>query len=311
MDFNLNAEQSVLVSAVQSICQPYKELAVTNRESFYYFAEKLQLELATQGFLDPIRAGLTDLDAALVLYETSSLPAVVEVGASVLVAPHLTENVIEGPIALLSGDLTKPQRMLSIAKSAIIDTGGDVVVLKVDQSQIEPVESIFAYPYGRYIAKPDLSEGYNLGPAALNTLKHWHRLSIAIECAAAAEAATNFTVEYVKQRHVFQKPIGSFQAVQHRLAQCHIIARGLRLAALYAAWSGTQEDADQAATYAQQHIHKFVFDLHQFNGAMGLTNEYLLHFWTYRLRALQAEAGGMNGAALAIADARWPIKAVS
>jgi hypothetical protein len=49
-----------------------------------------------------------------------------------------------------------------------------------------------------------------------------------------------------------------------------------------------------------------MFDLHQFNGAMGMTNEYPLHFWTYRLRALQAELGGADAAALAAADLLWP-----
>ena len=38
---------------------------------------------------------------------------------------------------------------------------------------------------------------------------------------------------------------------------------------------------------------------------MGVTTEHLLHFWTYRLRALQAEAGGTYGAALDLADKLW------
>ena len=93
--------------------------------------------------------------------------------------------------------------------------------------------------------------------------------------------------------------------MQHRLAQCHQIARGIRFLALRAAFSGSPLDADLAAAYAQEHVHKLVFDLHQFNGGMGVTNEHELHFWTYRLRALQAEVGGTDKAALAIADQLW------
>ena len=37
--------------------------------------------------------------------------------------------------------------------------------------------------------------------------------------------------------------IGGFQAVQHRLAACHQLARGARLLALKAAWSGDPADA--------------------------------------------------------------------
>jgi hypothetical protein len=38
---------------------------------------------------------------------------------------------------------------------------------------------------------------------------------------------------------------------------------------------------------------------------MGITNEFLLHFWTYRLRALQSEAGGVIEAALDVVRHRW------
>ena len=63
-------------------------------------------------------------------------------------------------------------------------------------------------------------------------------------------------------------------------------------------------DADVAACYAQQHVKKLVVDLHQFSGAMGVTNEFALHLWTYRLRALQSEGGGMVESALDIARDR-------
>ena len=64
-------------------------------------------------------------------------------------------------------------------------------------------------------------------------------------------------------------------------------------------------DADVAACYAQHHVKKLVVDLHQFTGAMGVTNEFALHLWTYRLRALQTEAGGMDASALDVVRDRW------
>jgi hypothetical protein len=310
MDFQLNEDQAVLVTAVQSACQSYRELPVDSKRVYSYFAADLQRKLKADGYLDPIQGGLTALDAALIVMETSTLPVVVEVAASALVAPHvLPGETVEGPIALLSGDLSKPQRLLTIAKTALVDTGDDVVLIEIDPATVEPVHSILAYPFGRFTTLPDLSKGRRLGPAALAALRQWWRVGLALEVAAAADTAILFTVDYVRQRMVFGRPIGSFQAVQHRLAQCHQIARGMRFLALYAAWSGSAQDADMAASYAQQHIHKLVFDLHQFNGGMGVTNEHKLHFWTYRMRALQSEVGGTQAAALAIADERWPSKA--
>lgn len=105
------------------------------------------------------------------------------------------------------------------------------------------------------------------------------------------EGVRPHTVEYVKQRHAFGQPIGGFQAVQHRLAQCHQIARAMRFNALQAAWSGDPVRADMAATYAQMHCQKLVFDLHQFNGGIGKTTEHTLHYWTFRLRGDAARGG--------------------
>ena len=79
----------------------------------------------------------------------------------------------------------------------------------------------------------------------------------------------------------------------------------MRMLALYAAWSVEAVAADVAATYAQDHVGKLAFDLHQFNGGMGVTAEHKLHFFTYRLRALQAELGGADAAAGAVYDALW------
>ena len=80
----------------------------------------------------------------------------------------------------------------------------------------------------------------------------------------------------------------------------------MRLTALYAAWKDDEESADSAALYAQRHAGKLAFDLHQFNGGMGVTNEHLLHLWTHRLRALQGELGGAMGAAISLSTRLWP-----
>ncbi len=308
MNFELTEEQAVLVTAVQSVCRLHLEPPQHERLSSSYFADGLQAKLKADGYLDAIPNGLTPLDAALILLATSAVPGVTEVGASALVAPLLSpDQGIEGPIALIAADLTAPCRLLPVARSAIaIDGDEAVVIAAVDSAEVEPISTILAYPYGRFRTQPDLSAGRRLGPGSAARMRQWHRVVIALEIAAAAESAVAFTVDYVKQRHVFGRPIGSFQAVQHRLAQCYQISRAMRFLALRAAWSEDPVHASMAAAYAQAHVHKLTFDLHQFNGGMGVTNEHKLHFWTYRLRALQSEAGGARAAALAIADSRWP-----
>ena len=313
MDYALSEDQSALVSAVQALLQDHSTLPQSAKYGYCHFDAKLQAMLGEYGYLDAAR-DMGPLEAALVVVEASRIAAMVETGASALVAPlMLPDKKIDGPIALVDGkSLMKAHRNLSIANHVLIDMGDDVIVLPIKQEDIVPVKSILGYPYGKLRELPKLNDAHHLGPAAVATLRQWWRVALAAEFAGAAQSAVGFTVDYVKQREVFGRAIGSFQAVQHRLAQCHQIANGIYWLALKAAWSSDPQDADMAACYAQQHVQKFMFDLHQFNGAMGVTNEHLLHFWTYRLRALQAEAGGALGSALDIADKLWgPAKVAS
>ena len=79
MDFQLNEDQAVLVTAVQSVCQPYRDLPTDQKRAYAYFAADLQRKLKADGYLDPIAGGLSTLDAGLIVMETATLPVVVEV----------------------------------------------------------------------------------------------------------------------------------------------------------------------------------------------------------------------------------------
>ncbi|MGW1007182.1 acyl-CoA dehydrogenase family protein [Streptomyces sp. NPDC002520] len=60
---------------------------------------------------------------------------------------------------------------------------------------------------------------------------------LAAEAVGAAERVLERTVEYVGQREQFGRPIGSFQAVKHRLADVYVAVQAARSAAYYAAWA--------------------------------------------------------------------------
>ena len=125
------------------------------------------------------------------------------------------------------------------------------------------------------------------------------------------------TVRYVSERKQFNRPIGSFQAIQHQLALLagHTAAAGIAAAnAFRAADRGdcgfevavakvrTGEAAGLGAGIA-----------HQCHGAIGFTYEHLLHFVTRRLWSWRAEFGAESqwaaeigrGAAARGADALW------
>ena len=305
MDFELTEEQSALVSAVQTIVQDHAEPPREARHASHYFDASLQSLLEENGFLDANR-DFGPLGAALVIEETARAPVTTEVAASALVVPQLLDGErLAGPVALVAGDaLEAAHRNLSIARTAVIDLGEDVAIVSLGGRDVVRVDTILAYPYGRFAGPPDLLRARRL-PGAGARLRQWWRVGLAAEYAGAAHSALQYTIQHVKQRHVFGHPVGAFQSVQHRLVQCQYVVTGAHWLALRAAWSGEPAHADLAACYAQQHVRRLVVDLHQFSGAMGVTFEYLLHFWTYRLRALQAEAGGLSGAGESYARERW------
>ena len=302
MQFSLSSEQQALLDAVQPLLAKHREPPQAERIQRSIYDRGLDRALDEGGFYDLVReADYGPLEGALLVDAIGRLPVVVESAASILVGPQLLPAGARRPITLVSGGLDKPQRFLPVARVALFETDGDVLAIDVSPEDVETVESLFAYPMGRFRTPPDLAKAQRLGPEAVDKLRQWWRVALAVEVGAAMASAVEFTVDYVKNRRMFNRTLGSFQAVQHRLAECHQIARATRYMALRAAWSGQPMDACLAAAYAQKHIDKVRFDLHQFNGGMGMSNEHLLHFWTYRFRALESEMGGPQSNAAAAA----------
>ena len=130
-------------------------------------------------------------------------------------------------------------------------------------------------------------------------------IAIAAEAAGLMRAALEHAVQYVKDRQQFGQSLGAFQAIQHRLAENAQIVRAARSLAFRAAWRDDECSAASACLYAQNAMRKLIHDCHQFSGAMGLTLEFPLHLWTYRLKLLQGEAGGRAGQAALVASNLW------
>ncbi|MFI9203557.1 acyl-CoA dehydrogenase family protein [Streptomyces sp. NPDC053048] len=85
--------------------------------------------------------------------------------------------------------------------------------------------------------------------AALAALVPGVAAVLAAEAVGAAERALELTVEYACVREQFGRPIGSFQAVKHRLADLHVAVQAARSAAYYAAWAAGEgrTSAERAA----------------------------------------------------------------
>lgn len=311
MDFELSSDQTALVDAVTTMVGRHAEIrkGETLRPMYYSYGDALDRDLMDNGFFDILRSDdFGPLEAALMIAEVARSPHAVEVTASSLVAPSLwPELTLPRPIAMArQEDLCRAVRFLDRAATVLVDAGDRIIALPIEPGQTEEATSVYAYPIGRFIAAPDLTKGHVIEGAAVAEFRRLWRVGLTLEIAGALRSAVQFTTEYVKSRQVFGRPLGSFQAVQHRLAMDVPRAEGAYWTGLRAAWSGLPVDAASALLHAQAAILPVVFDTHQFNGALGFTLEHALHFWTQRLRWLDAELGGPIAQAEATADLAWP-----
>jgi alkylation response protein AidB-like acyl-CoA dehydrogenase len=303
MNFGLTEDQSSILAGLDQLLASQAPPAPTE-PVFAAYSTELDQALMEAGFLDIAREdGFGPLEAALVVERLARLPCAVEAGASALIAPALSLPAGTRPIALVTGDPAGAARFLPMAQALLVDRGDDALLIHVDPANVEPVETLFAYPYGRLKSTASLDQ--EIIPDAAVLRRRW-RVAIAAEAAGCMASALSTVVEHVKTRFAFGRPLGSLQAIQHRLATASETAESSRWLALRAAWSDSEEDAAIAAGFAQSRIAQLTYDLQQFSGAMGLTLEFPLHLWTYRLRALAGELGGSSIQSRAAATAAWP-----
>jgi alkylation response protein AidB-like acyl-CoA dehydrogenase len=114
-------------------------------------------------------------------------------------------------------------------------------------------------------------------------------LACAAQLLGAGRALLTRSVEYVKQRTQFGRPIGSYQAVKHQLADVHV---GLELArpVVYGAAIG-EIDVSAAKVAAGDAAYRAARAALQVHGAIGYTIENDLSLWLTKVRALHSAWG--------------------
>ena len=105
------------------------------------------------------------------------------------------------------------------------------------------------------------------------------RLAIAVTAAAGARGALRRTLEYVKQREAFKRPIGTFQNSRFKLAACHgelQVTQAHVDAAIteHVAGKLTPEDAAVAKWWATESQGRIVDACLQLHGGYGYMREY-------------------------------------
>jgi acyl-CoA dehydrogenase len=129
------------------------------------------------------------------------------------------------------------------------------------------------------------------GAEITGTVLDTGRAALAAEQVGGVAHVLDHTVSYVRQRHQFDRPIGSFQAVKHRLADLLVELEAARSAAAYATACvvTTAEDlrvaASAAAMVCSAAFQRAAAEYVQLHGGIGFTWEHPAHRYVRRARA--------------------------
>lgn len=169
------------------------------------------------------------------------------------------------------------------------DAPGVLVAAQTSMDQTRP------YAHVRLTDAP--AEPLSAPDAALAAACRAALVAVAAEALGGAQACLDRTVAYSRERIQFGRPIGSFQAYKHRLADMMIEIEQARSAVWWAACA-VDEGADEAAialhaakSFAADTFFRCAGDMIQLHGGIGFTWEHDAHLFFKRARALQTMLG--------------------
>ncbi len=144
------------------------------------------------------------------------------------------------------------------------------------------------------------------------TLKKIQRKATILECAylvGLAQMDFDISVQYAKDRIQFGRPIGSFQAIQHKAADMVTDVDGSRFITYRAAWSVAEDESDadmnvnMAKAWVSEATRRVVAHGQQIHGGIGFTKDYKVQLYFRRQKAAELAWGDADYHREAVAEA--------
>ena len=164
---------------------------------------------------------------------------------------------------------------------------------------VDPTRNSETLTFKQSRAEP-LGDGLGDGWRQLDALYDRAAVLFAFEQIGGAQRALDMAVEYAKQRYAFGRPIGSFQALKHMMADMYVALKLAESNSYYAAWA-LASDSDElplaaatARVSATQAYQLCARDNIQVHGGMGFTWEFDCHLYYRRSNYLALQLGGMS-----------------
>ena len=130
----------------------------------------------------------------------------------------------------------------------------------------------------------------------------WNRAAVlfAFEQVGGAQTSLDEAKKYSVERYAFGKPIGSFQALKHRMADMYVKNELAKSNAYYGAWALSSDSVELpvaaagARVSASEAFHFASKENLQIHGGVGFTWEYDCHLFYRRSKMLSLNIGSIR-----------------
>ena len=135
------------------------------------------------------------------------------------------------------------------------------------------------------------------GGESLKRIIDRSKVALSAEMCGGAQKVLDMTVEYAKIREQFGRPIGSFQAIQHKCANMLVQVESAKSATYYAAWAVSSNvpeaplAAAMAKAYCSDAFRQVTAEGIQVHGGIGFTWEHDLHIYFKRAKGSEVTFG--------------------
>jgi alkylation response protein AidB-like acyl-CoA dehydrogenase len=278
MRFAFTAEQLELRDALRDLlekeCPP--EVARLGHSA------ELWKRLAEMGVLG-LRRDMDETDLVLLLEEAGRYLVPGPLMETAAVAVRALGDQWEEDSPVTAGFGNAPVAHADVAEVLLLEREGAMYAVSPGRATIEP-EGSFSPARPTFRVRWEVSGARRLTADAALVFDH-AALGASAELIGIASRLIEMAAGYAREREQFERPIGSFQAVKHLLADALIRLEFARPAVYRAAWSVARNidersrDVSMAKALASDAAALACRTALQVHGAIGYTEEHDLHLW--------------------------------
>jgi acyl-CoA dehydrogenase len=212
-----------------------------------------------------------------------------------------------GPATLVLGNLKLSGGRVSgkvdrvpfagVANRFVTVVGNTLAVIAKANAKVAAKPSHAGEPYGTVTFDNAATEFSGASSVNAERALELAAVTRAMQMAGAADKVLATTVEYSKQRVQFGRPIGSFQAIQHKCANMLVEVESSKSITYYAAWAVANDvpeaslAAAMAKAYTSDAYRHTAGEGIQIHGGIGFTWEHDMHIFFKRAKSSEVTFG--------------------